>query len=66
MYVDEKTETFYKPGTIIKPGQLCKTLRYISEHGGNSLYEGELLQQFADDLKDMGSIITKQDLEAYE
>ncbi|XP_065092605.1 glutathione hydrolase 1 proenzyme-like isoform X2 [Ochlerotatus camptorhynchus] len=66
MYVDEITGTFYKPGTKIKPGQLCKTLQYISEHGGNSLYEGELLQQFADDLKDMGSIITKQDLETYE
>ncbi|XP_062536400.1 scoloptoxin SSD14-like isoform X2 [Armigeres subalbatus] len=66
MYVDELTGDFRKPGNVIKPGQLCKTLEYISENGGNSLYEGELLEQFAEDLKDMGSIITKEDLEKYE
>ncbi|XP_021706727.1 gamma-glutamyltranspeptidase 1 isoform X1 [Aedes aegypti] len=66
MYFDEATGTFHKPGTVIKPEQLCNTLQYIAENGGNSLYEGELLDQFAEDLKDMGSIITKEDLEKYE
>ncbi|XP_055588084.1 glutathione hydrolase 1 proenzyme-like isoform X2 [Uranotaenia lowii] len=66
MYVDESTNAFYTPGTIIKPDQLCKTLEYIAEHGGDTLYRGELAKQFAEDLKDMGSIITLEDLETYK
>uniref|UniRef100_A0A1W7R8L0 Putative gamma-glutamyltransferase n=1 Tax=Aedes albopictus TaxID=7160 RepID=A0A1W7R8L0_AEDAL len=66
MYVDEESGTFRKPGSVIKPHKLCKTLQYIAENGGDALYNGELLDQFAEDLKDMGSIITKNDLEKYE
>ncbi|XP_055618642.1 glutathione hydrolase 1 proenzyme-like isoform X2 [Toxorhynchites rutilus septentrionalis] len=66
MYVDEQSNEFFKPGTIIKPNLLCKTLEYIAENGGNSLYEGELAEKFERDLKDVGSIITKEDLESYK
>uniref|UniRef100_A0A8D8FUV5 Gamma-glutamyltranspeptidase 1 n=2 Tax=Culex pipiens TaxID=7175 RepID=A0A8D8FUV5_CULPI len=66
MYVDEHSNEFYKPGTIIKPDKLCRTLEIIAEQGGDSLYIGKLAEMFASDLKDMGSIITKHDLEEYE
>ncbi|XP_058832314.1 scoloptoxin SSD14-like isoform X6 [Topomyia yanbarensis] len=66
MYFDDITHEFYKPGTIIKPNLICKTLEYIAENGGNSLYHGKLADELAEDLKDLGSIITKKDLESYD
>ncbi|XP_055551315.1 glutathione hydrolase 1 proenzyme-like isoform X2 [Wyeomyia smithii] len=65
MFVDNSTSEFLKPGTLIKPKKLCKTLRYIAEKGGNSLYNGKLGEDFAEDLKEIGSIITKDDLDSY-
>ncbi|XP_058468197.1 glutathione hydrolase 1 proenzyme-like isoform X2 [Malaya genurostris] len=65
MFFDERTNAFFKPGTVIKPRKLCDTLEYIATNGGNSLYKGELANIFAEDLKDLGSIITKEDLESY-
>lgn len=50
---------------MIPSKALCKTLEVIAEKGGDELYNGTLSVQFAEDLKEAGSIITKEDLEAY-
>ncbi|XP_053698974.1 glutathione hydrolase 1 proenzyme-like [Sabethes cyaneus] len=65
MFVDANTHEFHKAGTLIKPSKLCQTLIYIAENGGNSLYDGKLEDDFVEDLKEMGSIITKEDLDSY-
>lgn len=56
----------YKAGDhIYPPKQLCKTYRTLAERGGDAFYRGELADDIAADLKDIGSIITKQDLLEY-
>ncbi|XP_047991871.1 glutathione hydrolase 1 proenzyme-like isoform X1 [Leguminivora glycinivorella] len=67
MYVDPSTNNFHNPGTIVKPSEaFCKTLRLISERGGDELYNGSLAKDFLDDLKRVGSIISAEDLRNYE
>lgn len=56
----------FKPaGSLVIPTALCKTLRMVRDNGGNDLYNGTLSKIFLEDLKEAGSIITKEDLEAY-
>lgn len=38
----------------------------LGENGGDDFYTGELADLIAADLKDLGSIITKEDLESYK
>ncbi|XP_026670551.1 glutathione hydrolase 1 proenzyme-like isoform X2 [Ceratina calcarata] len=65
LFVDPKTNDFYKPGTIIKPKVFCKTLRVIAEKGASELYNGTLGKLLVDDLQEKGSIITMKDLNNY-
>jgi gamma-glutamyltranspeptidase len=53
-------------GHIIKLGKLCNTLRQLSEQGGDSFYNGPLADLIAEDLKDLKSIITRNDLTTYK
>lgn len=66
---------FFKNGTnkplregefVRLPPQLCNTYKLIAELGGNDFYNGTLADLIADDLKDLGSVITKKDLESYK
>lgn len=63
-------ETGYLPrkiGSIIKPpSSLCSTYRLLAKNGGNDFYTGQLAELIVSDLKDMGSVITKKDLELYK
>uniref|UniRef100_A0A182PUB7 Gamma-glutamyltransferase n=1 Tax=Anopheles epiroticus TaxID=199890 RepID=A0A182PUB7_9DIPT len=52
-------------GDFIRPTQLCDTLDYIAAEGGDTLYQGTLAEDFAADLRDLGSIITVEDLRSY-
>ncbi|XP_055314832.1 glutathione hydrolase 1 proenzyme-like isoform X2 [Sitodiplosis mosellana] len=45
--------------------ELCNTYKLIAENGGNDFYNGTLAALIADDLRDLGSIVTKKDLESY-
>lgn len=50
----------------MKPSRaLCKTLKIIAEKGGDELYNGTLSETFAKELKEAGTIITKEDLDQY-
>lgn len=65
MFVDPETNDFYKPGTIVKPKVLCKTLRVIAEKGASEFYNGTLGKYLVQDLQEKGSIITMKDLNNY-
>lgn len=61
------TNTPRQPGDLIyMPSEMCNTYKLLSEKGGEDFYTGTLADLIADDLKDLGSIITKKDLESYE
>jgi gamma-glutamyltranspeptidase/glutathione hydrolase/leukotriene-C4 hydrolase len=57
---------FKKMGSTVVPKQLCETLKVIAKNGGDDLYNGTLGEMLLEDLKEMGSIITKEDLENYK
>ncbi|XP_031634710.1 glutathione hydrolase 1 proenzyme-like [Contarinia nasturtii] len=46
--------------------ELCKTLRIIASNGGDDFYNGHLAELIEADLRDIGSIITKKDLQSYK
>ncbi|XP_076626728.1 scoloptoxin SSD14 [Colletes latitarsis] len=65
LFVDPGTNDFYKPGSVIKPKVLCKTLRIIAEKGASELYNGTIGKLLVKDLQEKGSIITMEDLNTY-
>lgn len=61
------TDTPRKAGDLIHlPSELCNSYKLLAEYGGDDFYSGALADLIADDLRDLGSIITKKDLESYE
>lgn len=67
MFYNETAKDFHRMGAWIQPDRaLCATLRKIAERGGEDMYSGHLADELAADLRDMGSIITKEDLAAYK
>lgn len=66
-FFDETTGKKHKAGTKIHAHQeLCDTYKILAENGGDDFYNGTLAGLIVDDLKDLGSIITKDDLQSYE
>uniref|UniRef100_A0A1B0GMM7 Gamma-glutamyltransferase n=1 Tax=Phlebotomus papatasi TaxID=29031 RepID=A0A1B0GMM7_PHLPP len=65
LFFNETTNSFRRMGSIVRPTKLCETLRIVAEKGGADLYNGTLADLFVEDLKELGSIITREDLEAY-
>ncbi|XP_053988692.1 scoloptoxin SSD14-like isoform X1 [Hylaeus volcanicus] len=65
LFVDPETNDFYKPGSIIRPKVLCKTLKMIAENGASEFYNGTIGQLLVKDLQEKGSIITMKDLNEY-
>lgn len=67
MFYNETIGDFVRMGAWINPDRsLCKTLRQIAERGGEDMYTGQLADVLVEDLKEMGSIITREDLAAYK
>lgn len=61
------TDTPRKPGDLIHlPKELCNTYKLLAENGANDFYAGTVADLIVDDLRDLGSIITKNDLVSYE
>lgn len=55
-----------KPGSIVRPPHsLCLTYRTLANNGGKDFYMGQLADIIIADLRDIGSVITKRDLELY-
>uniref|UniRef100_A0A182N129 Gamma-glutamyltransferase n=1 Tax=Anopheles dirus TaxID=7168 RepID=A0A182N129_9DIPT len=65
LFTDPATGRRKQQGELIRPTRLCDTLDRIATDGGDSLYRGALADEFAADLRDMGSIITAADLRSY-
>lgn len=65
IFVNPSTKKFYPQGTVIIHNQLCKTLEIISEKGGDVLYNGSLAKILADDIQELGGIVTEKDLRDY-
>lgn len=56
-----------KPGSIVRPPRsLCSTYRLLAKNGGDDFYTGQLADLIISDLNEMGSVITKKDLELYK
>uniref|UniRef100_A0A2C9JNT4 Gamma-glutamyltransferase n=1 Tax=Biomphalaria glabrata TaxID=6526 RepID=A0A2C9JNT4_BIOGL len=64
-FVNQQTNKLYTEGEIIKMPQLAATLKAIAEEGVNAFYNGSLTNSILDDLKAVGSIITREDLLNY-
>ncbi|KAF5293555.1 hypothetical protein FQA39_LY03040 [Lamprigera yunnana] len=54
-----------RAGSHIVPKKLCETLKIIADTDGDELYNGTLSKILLQDIKDLGGIITKEDLENY-
>lgn len=61
------SQTAYRAGDYVQmPVELCNTYEMIAERGGDDFYNGHLADLIAEDLRDLGSIITKDDLKLYK
>lgn len=65
-FVNNATGEFYPIGTkIMPPRELCQTYVNLSKNGPLDFYNGSIAKDVAADLKDLGSLVTADDLEAY-
>nr|CAH7730602.1 unnamed protein product [Callosobruchus chinensis] len=62
----DKDGKFKKQGSRVVPTKLCNTLKLIAENGGDDLYNGTLSKMLVQDIKDIGGIITEEDLLNYQ
>ncbi|XP_055915484.1 glutathione hydrolase 1 proenzyme-like [Eupeodes corollae] len=67
MFVNKTTGDYNRVGSIVHPpAQLCETYRILSQNGPQDFYTGFLAELIAKDLKDIGSIISLNDLRNYK
>ncbi|XP_017025665.1 glutathione hydrolase 1 proenzyme isoform X2 [Drosophila kikkawai] len=67
IYLNQETGKPHSAGTMVKPPKnLCETYKLLAENGPMDLYNGTLAKLLADDLRDVGSIVTADDLSYYE
>ncbi|CAG9854564.1 unnamed protein product [Phyllotreta striolata] len=55
-----------KPGERIYPKTLCDFLRALQSNGPDDFYNGQLSDIFLQDVKDLGGLITQEDLVNYK
>ncbi|KAH9509279.1 Gamma-glutamyltranspeptidase 1 [Bulinus truncatus] len=65
VFWNEKTGSVYKEGEIIKMPELAQTLKAIAHGGAQTFYNGSVTDLIMQDLRDIGSIITREDLLSY-
>lgn len=66
MFVDEKSGNFLKTGSLIKPPKVqCRFYRLLAQNGGDNFYNGTIADLVLADLREVGSIVTKEDLLSY-
>ncbi|CAG5117609.1 unnamed protein product, partial [Candidula unifasciata] len=66
VFVNPKTGYIFKEGETMTRPQLAVTLKIISDNGSDAFYSGSLADSILQDLKEIGSIITRLDLQNYE
>ncbi|XP_054274778.1 glutathione hydrolase 1 proenzyme-like [Macrosteles quadrilineatus] len=64
-FVDKKGRLKTK-GSLIRPRQLCETLKVIAQEGGKALHDGSLTKTFVEDVQNMGGLITEDDMRNYK
>lgn len=66
-FYNNVTGQFHKAGEhILPPQQLCSTYKRLAAKGGDDYYNGELAQDILADLKDLGALVSQDDLETYK
>ncbi|KAH9514847.1 Gamma-glutamyltranspeptidase 1, partial [Bulinus truncatus] len=65
IFWNNSTNDLYKEGEIMKRPKLAKILKVIALEGAQAFYDGSLTGIILQDLKDIGSIITREDLQNY-
>ncbi|XP_055911963.1 scoloptoxin SSD14-like isoform X2 [Eupeodes corollae] len=66
VFVNPKTGGIWKTGDIMKRPKLAETLEIIADKGMSTIYEGgEIGKMFVEDMKELGGIITEEDLLQY-
>ncbi|CAL1536406.1 unnamed protein product [Lymnaea stagnalis] len=66
VFMNNKTGEVFKLGEKMTRPQLADTMRVIANEGVNAFYNGSLTDKILQDLKDIGSIITRNDLINYQ
>ncbi|XP_046801370.1 LOW QUALITY PROTEIN: glutathione hydrolase 1 proenzyme [Lucilia cuprina] len=66
VFVNETTQNVHPIGTKLYPlPELCNTYELLANNGAHDFYNGTLARLVAEDLKDLGSLVTYDDLESY-
>lgn len=65
-FIDPLTNATYTNGQVVKRLILAETLKVIALEGGEALNNGSLTDSFIEDIKSMGGVITKEDMNDYE
>lgn len=66
LLTNPETKNLYKVGEIMQRPTLADTLEVIAQNGPNALYDGCLTDDFVQDIRDNGGIITREDLRNYK
>ncbi|XP_034485892.1 glutathione hydrolase 1 proenzyme-like [Drosophila innubila] len=65
-FVDPESGKPYEAGSLLMPSEkLCNTYQLLADNGPMDFYNGTVAKMLAEDLKELGSIITRDDLDAY-
>ena len=65
VFINPDTGDVYKENDLVKRPQLAKTLRILQEDP-DGLYTGQLANKLAEDIQELGGIITSEDLRDYK
>lgn len=64
--INKETDSVWKEGDIYKRLKLAETLELIRDSDASVLYNGTLTERFVKDIKDLGGIITQEDMNEYQ
>lgn len=65
IFINPKTGKLYEEGEKVKRLDLVDTLQMIADGGAKEFYESQVAQKFVEDLKQLGGIITMEDMRNY-
>ncbi|KAF5299768.1 hypothetical protein FQA39_LY11438 [Lamprigera yunnana] len=65
VYINPCTNLPYKQNDLIISEKLANTLEIISKEGGKALHNGSLTDDFVEDVRNLGGIITVEDMNNY-
>lgn len=66
IFINPKTNKPYEEGQYLKRLKLAETLEIIAKDGVDALYDGGLTAEFVRDIKELGGIISAEDMKQYK